>query len=152
MSKIETNLTYRLTSYEEAVYLLAKYFIERNFEADVIEQKEGAYTAIISKQGLIKNLLGSRTVFSVTFSPEKITENEKEYDGTSVQIESKIMSDGLIKELATYILIIPALRKLGDYAKILNLCKKKSLDICEKLRIYSNDDTKTNIVDKEDKK
>lgn len=134
MSKIETILSYKIKSCEEAAYLLSKYFIERNFDADVKNDNKSkqAYSSIISKQGLGKNFFGSRTVFVVTFSP--LTENE-----TSIQIESKA-TDGAIKEIATYILILPALRKLSDYAKMLNLCKKKSVEICKKLKI----DTKIN--------
>lgn len=128
MSKLETVLNYNISSCEEAAYLLSKYFIESNFEADVIpsEESAGAYTSIISKQGLAKNLLGSRTVFSVTFSQQ----NEE----TTVQISTKLMTDGIIKEIATYLFLLPAIRKLSDYAKILNMCKKKSLEICEKLK------------------
>ncbi len=128
MSKLETELNYKITSCEEAAYMLSKYFIERNFEADVTADKEckGAYCSVISRQGLVKNFLGSRTVFVVTFAPAEA--------GTSIQIESKIMTEGVIKEIATYLFILPAIRKLGDYAKILNMCKKKSVEICEKLK------------------
>ena len=128
MSKMETLLNYKISSCEEAAYLLSKYFIERNFEADVTAHKNitGAYCSVISRQGLVKNLLGSRTVFMVTFVPSD--------SGTNIEIESKVMTDGIIKEIATYLLILPAIRKLSDYAKILNMCKKKSVEVCEKLR------------------
>jgi hypothetical protein len=132
MSKLETVLTYKITSCEEAAFLLSKYFIERNYEADVIRQKDnkGAFCSLISRHGLVKNFLGSRTVFEVTFFPKN--ESGKEYTG--IQIESK-MADGLIKEIATYVLILPAVKKLSDYAKMLNICKTKSVEICEKLKI-----------------
>ncbi|NLK18102.1 MAG: hypothetical protein GX304_06280 [Clostridiales bacterium] len=133
MSKIETFLPYRLKSYEEAAYLLARYFIERKYDADVIKRGEieGAYSASVTRHGFAKNLLGSRTQFIATFIPD--TQNGRE--GTSIEIEYLLFTDGAIKEIATYLLIVPAIKKLSDYAKMLNLCKKKSLEICEKLKI-----------------
>ena len=133
MSKIETFLPYRLQSYEEAAYLLARYFIERKYDADVVKRGEieGAYSASITSTGFAKNLLGSRTQFIVTFIPD--TQNG--HEGTSIEIESLLFTDGVVKEITTYLLIIHAVKKLSDYAKMLNLCKKKSLEICEKLKI-----------------
>lgn len=133
MSGIETYLPYRLSSYEEAAYLLAKYFIERGCDADVAKKKDAgeAYCVSVTKAGLAKNLLGSRTRFTVTFMPWEQDGGE----GTVVEIDSLAFTDGAIKEIATYLLIIPAIKKLSDYAKMLNLCKKKSLEICEKLKV-----------------
>jgi len=143
MSKLETVLPYKISNYEEAAYLLSKYFIERNFEADVIKSKDktDSYSSVISKQGLAKNFFGSRTVFIVTFSLES-ENNQGAENSTNIEIESKLMTDGIIKEFTTYLFILPALRKLSDYAKILNICKKKSVDICEKLKINANNSIK----------
>lgn len=194
---IETFLPYKLTDYEEAAYLLSKYFIERNFDADVHRSKvyPGGYYAEISRYGLMKNLLGSRTTMRVTFYPtvnvynEKqdkyrplkegetlqlpasgaetaiamaalentaddapeqtflpvitqgqgmppaLSENEVITQGTIVQIEDGIIKDGVLKEIFTYVLILPALRKLSDNIKIMHLSKVRAVKICESLKV-----------------
>jgi hypothetical protein len=133
---IETVLDFKLEDYEEAAYLLARYFIEHNFEGDVKKSGDipGGYTTVVSRFGLLKNLIGSRTVLCITFAPKRYEENGEERDGSAIQIEYRAMRDGIVKELLTYLLVLPAVRKLSDYAKILNLSKTKSLEIAEKLR------------------
>ena len=196
MARIEAYLDYPLPDYEEAAYLLAKYFIGHNFEADVRKSKDypGGYATLVRRHGLFKNLLGSRTAVYVTFYPsdppapeekgsqkdelpapdgEILIEDGEQSDiavavqsasqeegqlvvqstralsevkdggkkpdaviggrGTMVEIHSGVVQDGVFKEVLTYVLILPAIRKLYDYSQMFNMAKVRSVQICEKL-------------------
>lgn len=180
MAEIETILPYELFDYEEAAYMLSKYFIERNFDANTYKsrQHKGGFVAVISRTGFLKNLLGSRTALSVTFSPyieelggednkitietkpkqnvalakeilensnnnfveetKIITEHKQEIQkirkSTRIEIKTGVIQDGAFKELLTYLLIVPAIRKMSDNIRLLSLAKTRSLIICEKLK------------------
>jgi len=134
MAVIETLMPFGLTDYEEAAYLLSKYFIQRGYEAETYKCKdaEGGYAALISRKGFLKNLLGSRTTIEVSFYPYKYDTGQ---EGSAVRIRSGIVKDGVIKELLTYLTVLPAIRKVSDYVSMLDAAKKRSVYICESLKI-----------------
>lgn len=196
MADLQTIVPYALSDYEEAAYLLSKYFIQRGYNADIrpCKETEGGYSAIISREGFLKNFLGSRTTIEVTFYPIKYSDgqnlpqnvdsgqnppqnvgggqgvlpqsagvllqgsgadkpikNKKRQNpdkkgqggndsgnkiaGSGIKISGIVVTDGAVKEIITYITVIPAIRKFSDYISMLRHAKRRSLIICEKLRV-----------------